>query len=95
MKTFKYIVSLLPALLLCAMLQSCDKDGDLLYTDGTGSAAINGTDTDIVLDYNNLSALALTIYWNENGDITRDYMICGTKDGAWVVLEGFEYGQEG
>ncbi|MGN0231476.1 MAG: DUF5114 domain-containing protein [Muribaculaceae bacterium] len=70
MKTFKYIVSLLPALLICAMLQSCDKDGDLLYTDGTGSAAINGTDTDIVLDYNNLSALALTIYWNENGDIT-------------------------
>ena len=50
MKTFKYIVSLLPALLLCAMLQSCDKDGDLLYTDGPGSAAINGTDTDIVLD---------------------------------------------
>ena len=35
------------------------------------------------------------IKFNENGDITRDYMICGTKDGAWVVLEGFEYGQEG
>lgn len=35
------------------------------------------------------------IKFNEDGDITRDYMICGTKDNTWVVLEGFEYSQEG
>ena len=44
------------------------------------------------MEYNGVTG---RIKFNENGDITRDYMICGTKDGAWVVLEGFEYGQEG
>ena len=30
-----------------------------------------------------------------DGDIERQYMICGVKDAKWVVLEGFEYGAEG
>lgn len=30
-----------------------------------------------------------------DGDIERQYMICGVKEGKWVVLEGFEYGAEG
>ena len=34
------------------------------------------------------------IKFEAEGDITRDYMICGTKEGKWVVLEGFDYAQE-
>ena len=35
------------------------------------------------------------IKFEEQGDITRDYMICGTdEEGKWVVLEGFDYSQE-
>ena len=34
------------------------------------------------------------IKFEAEGDITRDYMICGTKDGKWVVLEGFDYVNE-
>lgn len=30
-----------------------------------------------------------------DGDIKRQYMICGVKDSKWVVLEGFDYGAEG
>lgn len=30
-----------------------------------------------------------------DGDIQRQYMICGVEDGKWVILEGFEYGAEG
>lgn len=30
-----------------------------------------------------------------DGDIERQYMICGVKDAKWVILEGFEYGAEG
>lgn len=44
------------------------------------------------VDYEGLTG---RIKFTEDGDIARDYMICGgTKDG-WVVLEGFEYGAEG
>lgn len=33
--------------------------------------------------------------FTEDGDINRQYMICGVQDGDWVVLEGFEYGADG
>lgn len=36
-----------------------------------------------------------TIKFEKDGDIKRSYMICGMKDGEWVVLEGFEYGADG
>ena len=36
-----------------------------------------------------------TIKFTEDGDIMRNYMICGVEDGKWVVLEGFEYGAAG
>ncbi len=35
------------------------------------------------------------IQFTEDGDINRQYMICGVKDKKWIVLEGFEYGAEG
>ena len=31
------------------------------------------------------------IKFTEDGDINRNYMICGVKDGEWTVLEGFDY----
>ncbi len=31
------------------------------------------------------------IKFTPEGDIVRNYMICGVKDGKWVVLEGFDY----
>ncbi|HPJ02957.1 MAG TPA: ABC transporter substrate-binding protein [Candidatus Limiplasma sp.] len=34
------------------------------------------------------------IQFEEAGDISRDYLICGVVDGQWKVLEGFEYSQE-
>lgn len=30
-----------------------------------------------------------------DGDIKRQYMICGVKDSKWVILEGFDYSAEG
>lgn len=35
------------------------------------------------------------IKFEADGDIKRAYMICGMKDGEWVVLEGFDYGADG
>ena len=34
------------------------------------------------------------IQFEEAGDISRDYLICGVVDGQWTVLEGFDYSQE-
>ena len=36
-----------------------------------------------------------TIKFEEDGDIKRNYMICGVEGGEWKVLEGFEYGAAG
>ena len=36
-----------------------------------------------------------SIKFNPDGDINRQYMICGVADGKWEVLEGFEYGAAG
>ncbi len=33
--------------------------------------------------------------FNEGGDITRQYLICGVEDGKYVVKEGFDYSKEG
>lgn len=34
------------------------------------------------------------IKFNENGDITRQYLICGVEDGQYVIKEGFDYSAE-
>lgn len=65
----KYIViASLSALALGAT--GCDKDGDMLYTNGPDQAELSSSSSDIVLDKDHLQALALTVYWNENGDIS-------------------------
>lgn len=33
--------------------------------------------------------------FNEAGDITRQYLICGVENGKYVVKEGFDYSKEG
>lgn len=38
-----------------------------------------------------MTGLTGRIKFEEFGDITREYMICGVVDGAWKVLEGFDY----
>lgn len=44
----------------------------------------------------NVSYEGLTgnITFTEDGDIRRNYMICGVEDGQWVILEGFDYSAE-
>ena len=63
-------------------LVACDKDGDLLYTDGADKAELATSATDIVLSKDNPDALALTFYWNENGDITLDNPLVAAPDNA-------------
>ena len=66
---FKHIpVALLT--LLSLLVVGCDKDGDTLYTNGPDDAKVISSASDIVLDKDHLQALALTVYWNENGDIS-------------------------
>lgn len=67
----KYIYTALAAALLPSLV-SCDKDGDLLYTDGATKPDVTTQTSDIILSKDRLNALALTFYWTENGDITLD-----------------------
>ena len=56
------------ALLLSA--SACSNDGDTIYSNGMDQALLQSAGGDIVLDKDHLGALALTVYWNENGNIT-------------------------
>lgn len=77
----KYIAAAgLAAMLLGA--QSCDKDGDTIYTDGPDRTEISGVASDIVLDKDHLQSLALTIYWNENGRISLSDPLVAAPEGA-------------
>lgn len=62
------VIASLAALALATA--ACDKDGDILYTNGPDRAELSSTSSDIVLDKDHLQALALTVYWNENGEIS-------------------------
>lgn len=61
---------ILPAMLLALAAGACDKDGGMLTTPGAGETTIESSGKDIVLSIEHLQDLALTVYWNENGDIT-------------------------
>lgn len=65
MKTLKYIFLALTSILAV----SCMKDGETLIAtlDGDGTQ-IGSVDTEIVLSEDNLTDLALTIYWDELGN---------------------------
>lgn len=77
----KYIAAAGLALMLLGA-QSCEKDGDTIYTDGPDRAEISGVASDIVLDKDHLQSLALTIYWNENGRISLSAPLVAAPEGA-------------
>lgn len=67
MKLNKFLI---PALAFGLALASCDKDGDMITTTGPDKAELESSGKNIVLSIDHLQDLALTVYWNENGDIT-------------------------
>lgn len=66
MKTIKYIMASLAILL---GFTACDPDGDTITTNGASSIVLSGSG-DAVLDANNLSSLALTLYWTDNSRLS-------------------------
>lgn len=56
--------------LLALALGSCEKDGEMLTTPGATDTTLGSEGKDIVLSIDHLQDLALTIYWDANGDIT-------------------------
>lgn len=70
MKINKYFAIAALAAAAAGTLSSCNKDGDTIYTNGAPDADLEGSAKEIVLDVNKLDALVMTVYWNENGDIS-------------------------
>ena len=68
MKLSQYITAI--ALVSAAAITSCNKDGNLLYITDTKTAALSGDGDEIVLKYENIDNLALSVYWTDNGQIT-------------------------
>lgn len=66
MKQFKYLLFIS----IIALISSCEKDGDFLTTAGAEKVTLQGTEGDIVLDYDAANDLVLTIYWTDNGEIS-------------------------
>ena len=58
------------AIAMAMTMVSCEKDGDTIYVDKADGAVLETTATDIALDATTLDALAMTLYWTPNGDIT-------------------------
>lgn len=77
----KYIAAAATAAVLLGAY-SCDKDGDMIYTDGPDKAEVSGVASEIVLDKDHLQSLALTLYWNENGKISLSNPLVAAPDGA-------------
>lgn len=76
------------ALAAAVALASCSKDGDTIYTTGAETATVEGNAGNIVLDKDNLGALVLTVYWNENGNITlSDPEVAAPSGAATNVLQ--------
>ncbi|MCC8170197.1 MAG: DUF5114 domain-containing protein [Parabacteroides sp.] len=66
-------INKLTVVLLLAALYSmtaCSKDGDTIYTSGFQDLVLGGNEADIVLSIDALDALALTLYWNDNSEIS-------------------------
>lgn len=82
MKLTGYFSSIVIAAAICAPLAGCEKDGDIIYTTGADTAQLEGNTADIVLDKDMLDALVLTVYWNDNGDITLSNPLVAAPDGA-------------
>lgn len=59
------------AMLACsAMLTACENDGDKIFVSEIPDSELGSNAGDIVLDENRLDMLALTVYWDDNGQIS-------------------------
>ena len=67
MKLTNYIIA---TVFTALALTSCEKDGHLLYVSETKDAELSGNGDEIVLLYENIENLAMTVYWTDNGQIT-------------------------
>lgn len=63
-------------------ISSCEKDGDFLTTSVGDEVTLQGTEGDIVLDYDKAGDLALTIYWSDNGKISLSNPLVLAPDNA-------------
>ena len=77
----KYIAAAATAAVLLGAY-SCDKDGDMIYTDGPDKAEVSGVASEIVLDKDHRQSLALTLYWNESGKISLSNPLVAAPEGA-------------
>lgn len=67
---------------MAVAMVSCDKDGDHLTMEPPVDVEISGPTADIVLDVDNKDALALTLHWNANGDLSLSNQAVALPDGA-------------
>lgn len=77
----KYMLRAGAAMLIGVMAMSCDKDGDFLTINTTDDVTLDASAEYIVLNYNNLNALALTLNWDENGNLTASNPEVALPDG--------------
>lgn len=63
-------------------LAACDKDGDMLTINTGDDVTIKGSTDEIVLDYDNIAGLALTVNWDENGNLTLNDPAVALPDGV-------------
>lgn len=77
------------ALAVTAMaFTACEKDGDMIYVDSVTDTEMTSTAKDIILDENHLDRLVLSVYWNENGQITlTDPMVAAPTDAVTNTLQ--------
>ena len=67
--------------LLLLALTACNKDGDLV-TVGRGDALTLDGSNNIVLDPSNATGLALTLHWNDNHQLSTNYVDVLVPDGT-------------
>ncbi len=82
MKLTRYLSTLILGAAFGVALTGCEKDGDIIYMSKFDATEVETSNTDIVLDADQLDALALSIYWNENGSITLTDLNVKAPDNA-------------
>lgn len=82
----KHISRIGVAALAGLALVSCDKDGDFLTLNAPDDVSVSASADDIVLDFNNLDALALTLHWDENGNLSLSNPAVALPDGVMTNI---------
>lgn len=81
MKT-NYISRIIASALTILVVTSCDKDGDFLTLNTNDDVTMGASAEEIVLDYDNLESLALTLNWDENGNLSLSNPDVALPDGV-------------